>query len=259
MPDATDHLHENYGHFRPQYAGQADDLSARYMRANILPCVATAGLPKDARILELGPGQGLMLHMLRQQGYSKLEGFDVCHDYAAALTQQGYHMHDATSLEQLLGMLADGAYDLLIAVDVFEHIARDQLVTFLLGFRRKLRHGGRIIGQVPNSSGLFGANTFLADPTHVTPFNEISMQSLLRGCGYEQVAIHDVRLPPSWINLLRSLVRQVIFKMCYVMMQVVGATPVKHLSHLILFEAVAPVPGKGTNDASVLDRNAASV
>jgi hypothetical protein len=129
---------------------------------------------------------------------------------------------------------------MLIAVDVFEHIARDQLVAFLLGFRRKLRQGGRIIGQVPNSSGLFGANTFLADPTHVTPFNEISVQSLLRGCGYEQVLVHDVRFPPSWTNMVRSLVRQVIFKMCYGLMKVMGATPVKHLSHLILFEAVAP-------------------
>ncbi len=237
MTSLVDDLNLNYQVYRPQNSSATHSFDPGYIKANIIPLVQELGLSKDARILEIGPGPGHLLNLLKQEGFSALEGFDLCLEYRTELEKQGFLSHNVASLTELLSTLEDNSYDLLLAVDVFEHIDRYELGSFLRLVRSKLKKGASVIGQVPNSSGLFGQNTFVADMTHVTPFNEISLESLFKGCGYSQIEIRETRLPRGLANRVRSLVRSVIFKTAYLMIRVCGATPVRNFTHLIVFRA----------------------
>lgn len=229
-------IFEQYDRFRP--AGTAHSLSSScYFDVNLMPRLRELGLGKESRVLEIGPGNGMVLRFLQELGVGKIEFFDVCQKFRKALAEEGFFSHDCENLTTLVQSLADDSYDVLIAMDVFEHVERNELEMFLSLFRSKLKKGGLILGQVPNSSGLFGHNTFVADYTHTTPFNELSLSSLLNGCQYNGVDVWETKLPRSLSNMLRSILRQVVFKFCYLVIRIVGATPVRCFSHLIMFRA----------------------
>ncbi|SMF70533.1 class I SAM-dependent methyltransferase [Pseudobacteriovorax antillogorgiicola] len=227
-------IYANYNSFRPEASGSK---TLCYFTRNMGALLEESKLGKDANILEIGPGKGELLNKLRGLGYSNLEAFDICASFRENLRSQGFKVYDGNNLLDLLEQLPDNYFDALIAVDVLEHIDRLELQEFLKSFSCKLKSGGVIMGQVPNSSGLFGHNTFIADYTHITPFNEIRLTSLFHGCGYKNILVRETRLPKSVGNFFRSIARNFIFKIAYFLNRLVGATPVKNLSHLILFHA----------------------
>ena len=234
MSQEISEIYSNYDSYRPEVAMSPQTC---YFDANIGALIADLKLSKDARILEIGSGSGGTLKKLQKIGYTNLESFDICENYRSDLRKQGFTVHDGNSLEELLSNIDDDQYDLLLAEDVFEHVEKFELQSFLKNFHPKLKKGGAVVGQVPNSSGLFGHNTFLGDYTHVTPFNEVRLESLLLGCGYRDVMVRDARLPRGMANLVRTALRTVIFKFAFLLSRVVGASPVRCFAHLIVFQA----------------------
>jgi len=96
---------------------------------------------------------------------------------------------------------------------------------------------GCIILQTPNASGLFGISTFVADPTHATPWNELRLVAALRGSGFTTVNCMPMQLPASLGNLFRETLRNVFFSGIRFLTRLCGATPVKVLTHNLVCEA----------------------
>jgi len=217
---------------------EADDLDLRkvaYLKRNILPLLNT--LSPSSRILEVGPGRGALLSLLRASGFQNLQAFEICTAFAESLSSQGYAVASGPCAVDYLRTLPSQSIDALVLIDVLEHFPLEEGLAFLKESRRVIAPQGRIILQTPNASGLFGINTFVADPTHATPWNELRLVAALRGSGFTTINCLPMQLPASLGNLFREALRDVVFSGIRFLTRLCGATPVKVLTHNLVCEA----------------------
>ncbi|MDB5677438.1 class I SAM-dependent methyltransferase [Sphingomonas bacterium] len=112
-----------------------------------------AGLPKDARILEIGCGTGHNLAMLAQFGsVDAIEIDPAARDIASK--RLGKPVGDAP-LPALTG-IERGAYDMIAVLDVVEHIEDD--VAALKAMKECLKPGGKILIAVPAHQWMWSAH-----------------------------------------------------------------------------------------------------
>lgn len=114
---------------------------------------AQAELKPDARILEVGTGTGSNLAML--QRYGTVEAIEP-DDSARALASERSGIDVLGGLLPHGVALEDGRYDLIVLLDVLEHIDDDLGTLEVL--RRKLTPGGRLLLTVPSTPWLWSAH-----------------------------------------------------------------------------------------------------
>jgi SAM-dependent methyltransferase len=112
-----------------------------------------AGLPEDARILEIGCGTGHNFEMLARFG--RLDALEVdAEARALAAKRLGRPVGDAP-LPGLPG-IPDASYDLIALLDVLEHV--DGRAESLGSIAAKLRPDGRILVTVPAYQWMWSAH-----------------------------------------------------------------------------------------------------
>ena len=99
-------------------------------------------LDPSKRILDAGCGEGVLVEEYRQKGWD-IVGLDQ--NYESEIVRRG----------DILAMpFADASFDLVLLLDVFEHIAFAQQPKALTEIRRVLRPGGHLVLSVPNLAHL---------------------------------------------------------------------------------------------------------
>ncbi|GAA0735757.1 class I SAM-dependent methyltransferase [Sphingomonas japonica] len=135
-----------------------------------------AGLPEDARILEIGCGTGHNLPMLASFGQvDAIEIDEAARDIASA--RLGKPVGTAPLPE--LGGVARGAYDLVAVLDVVEHIADD--VGALRAMGEVLKPGGKILITVPAHPWMWSAHDVVNH--HQRRYTKASLDAAIRAAG----------------------------------------------------------------------------
>jgi len=139
---------------------------------------------REARILELGCGQGALIHFARQEGYKNIEGIDVSPGQVAVAHKLGIEgVRQGDALKELMEQ-KDGSLDAVITYDFLEHFTKDEVWTIASNVVRVLAPGGRWIIHVPNSESPFGGTIAYGDYTHESVFNRHSLNQLIRTAGF---------------------------------------------------------------------------
>ena len=146
------------------------------------------GLPKDARILEIGCGTGHNLPML--SGFGSVEGIEIDADARAIASDRLGRAVGDQPLPALPGV-ERGAYDLVAVLDVVEHIEDD--VAALKAMAGLLKPGGKILIAVPAHQWLWSAHD-VVNHHH----RRYSKATLTR-------AIEDAGLKPARLTYFNSL------------------------------------------------------
>jgi SAM-dependent methyltransferase len=140
--------------------------------------LALAGAATSWRILDLGSGTGGNLRLLRDLTFPYRFGTDVSLVAAASCVRKNLApmlLADATNLP-----FADGTFDLVMAMDVLEHIERDDLAAAEI--RRILRPNGIAIITVPAFAALWGPQDVLSH--HLRRYRMRSLMKLLKAAGF---------------------------------------------------------------------------
>jgi 2-polyprenyl-3-methyl-5-hydroxy-6-metoxy-1,4-benzoquinol methylase len=179
--------------------------SRRYFQSVILPHV-----PSDlkANILECGCGYGRNIQALRAAGYSRVTGIDISEEQVRYAREQlglnDIHKGDASAFLRE----SDATYDVVLLLDVLEHLDVDTTVEWLELIRSRLSRSGKIIIQVPNA--LCPMNLYRdLDVTHYRSYTDRSMAQTLRLAGFSQTSFYGI--PPLPIGLGGSL-RHVLWR-----------------------------------------------
>jgi len=165
------------------------------------------GLGDEARILDVGCGDGFHLRLLRDFGNPswKLEGIDSSEHAVQRTTRAGLTVHrgDVETLE-----LPEGIFDLALLIQTIEHVADPPGV--LRAIRRLLKPGGRLVVVTDNTGSLdfrlfrgrhWGGYHF---PRHWNLFDAETLRTLARNVDMEVVSLTTAVSPVNWVYSVRN-------------------------------------------------------
>lgn len=165
------------------------------------------GLAADARIVDVGCGDGFHLRLLREFGREdwQLEGVDLSARAVESAARDNLKVHEG-SIEQLA--LPEAAYDLALLIQTIEHVADPPAV--LRAVRRILKPGGKVVVVTDNTDSLdfrafrkrhWGGYHF---PRHWNLFNPATLRALATQAGLEVESLTTVVSPVNWVYSVRN-------------------------------------------------------
>lgn len=164
-------------------------------------------LPADrkARILDVGCGMGFALETLRVRGQVQPEGIDADASQVVAATSRGFAVAHVTDTPAWL-RARPNHYDLVLLLDVLEHVPQTEQFDLLAAIHATLVPGGRIICSVPNASSTLASRQRYSDWTHQTIFTEHSLDFALHHGGFTNIQVFEddgPQKPLPWLPLWR--------------------------------------------------------
>lgn len=168
---------------------------------------AFGDLPADARVIDVGCGDGFHLDLLRQHGPDgwELEGVDLDNRAVKRARDRGLVVHEG-SVEDV--RLEPDAYDMAFMIQTIEHVADPPAVLTAVG--TILKPGGRLLVVTDNTESidslLFRGRTWggYHFPRHWNLFDKRSMRCLARKVGLEVEHLGTMVSPVNWVYSLRN-------------------------------------------------------
>ncbi len=150
-----------------------------------------ASLPEDLKILDAGCGEGLLVEDLQEQGRSAI-GLDL--NYSSQFVRQG-------SVKKM--PFDDNSFDVVLLLDVLEHLPWTEQTTVLREIQRVLKPEGFLGISLPNLAHLSSRLRFLLrgyfirtddEANHIgeRPINEFIW--LLKTEQFKQISRHGITL-----------------------------------------------------------------
>ena len=142
----------------------------------------------NARILEIGCGHGALIHYAKEMGYENMKGVDVSLEQVEEAWKLG--LKDNIKQEDLMETLRKSSgesYDIIIALDVIEHMTKGELLDLIEELHRVLCSGGKLILHMPNAASPFFGRVRYGDYTHEQAFTQSSLSQLLITYGFSEV------------------------------------------------------------------------
>jgi SAM-dependent methyltransferase len=165
------------------------------------------GLGKNARIIDVGCGDGFHLSLLRDFGQKgwQLEGVDLSDRAVEMGVRNGLKIHKGT-VQKL--DLPKSSYDLAFMIATIEHV--DDPTAVLMAVRSLLKPGGKLVIVTDNTNTLdfklsqtrhWGGYHF---PRHWNLFNPNTMRAIARKTNLELDSLTTIVSPVNWVYSIRN-------------------------------------------------------
>ena len=162
---------------------------------------------KNAHILDIGIGNGEMLHLLNDCGYNNAEGVDISPSTINACKARGYK---CTLVENTVDFLKQNKnkFALISMFHVIEHISKEDIIPLICACREALTDDGILLLETPNMANIDGLLMRYNDFSHLTGYTQTSLYQLLKLCSFSKIELPevDVFLKKTFkMNILRFL------------------------------------------------------
>ncbi len=164
-------------------------------------------LPQDARILDVGCGDGFHLNLLKQYGNKSwvLEGIDLDTRAVEMAEKTGLKIHLGT-VEEL--NLIENTFDLAFMIQTVEHVEKPDEI--LLAVKKLLKPKGKVVIVTDNTDS-FDFRVFKRSywggyhfPRHWNLFNQKSLDKLAEKVGFEMVDLTTQVSPVNWVYSIHN-------------------------------------------------------
>jgi SAM-dependent methyltransferase len=161
-------------------------------------------------VLELGPGRGELLEVLRNAGI-EARGVDSEAAMVSACRRRGLDVAQADALAHLEGLDA-GTVGAVVAIHVLEHLPTATWMRVIEESARVLKAGGVLVAECPNPETLrVGGSLFWIDPTHRSPVHASAVEFAAKAVGLELVRTDFMRPFPADQALARPGQPEAVF------------------------------------------------
>lgn len=140
---------------------------------------------KPRSVLDLGCATGMLTKYLVEKGCDAV-GVDInpkLVEIARRNVQAEFHVADAAEFAKT----CDQKFDLVLLLDILEHIPRDEVVDLLATVRNLISEDGFVLVRTPNMNAIHVAGMFYVDWEHLTPFTERSLLHVAKLAGYSRI------------------------------------------------------------------------
>jgi O-antigen chain-terminating methyltransferase len=173
-----------FGELRDRMAAYVDD---------VYPAVTGTGKP----LLDVGPGRGEWLHLLRERGVAA-RGVDTNPAFVDAGRADGLDVELREGVEYLTS-LPPASLGAVTAFHVAEHLPLPVLERLLSAASRAIAPGGVVIIETPNPNNVrVGASMFWLDPGHLRPLPPELLAFLVAHHGFEAIETRFLHPMPEY-------------------------------------------------------------
>jgi 2-polyprenyl-3-methyl-5-hydroxy-6-metoxy-1,4-benzoquinol methylase len=177
-----DKLYDSYLSFKG-WTRERDGSHDRAFEMEIAPL----HLPRRARIIEVGFGEGRFLDFARDHGFD-VTGIEII---PALVDTVRARQHRA-----IVGSLSDllhepESYDLIVAFDLIEHIDSNDLAEFFKNAALLIRPSGKLLLRFPNGDSPFSLSHQNGDVTHRSYLNSSSLRQLAGPAGLRIISARN--------------------------------------------------------------------
>ncbi|WP_428031756.1 class I SAM-dependent methyltransferase [Ancylobacter sp.] len=155
-----------------------------YFDAEIGPYIAYTR-PAETCLVEVGFGNGPLLAWGRSRGIDVI-GSEIQPALQQRARQAGYKVVDN------LSEIPAGTADIVVALDVFEHVPYDELILLCRDIARILKPEGCLLARFPNGDSPFSMPFQNGDATHVHALGANKIRRLMSASGF---AVEALRAP----------------------------------------------------------------
>ena len=148
---------------------------------------------KNAHILDIGIGNGEMLHLLNDCGYNNAEGVDISPSTINACKARGYK---CTLVENTVDFLKQNKnkFALISVFHVIEHISKEDIIPLICACREALTDDGILLLETPNMASYDAVYMRYADFTHITGYAKSSLKQMLMLCNFSKFTIFGTNI-----------------------------------------------------------------
>lgn len=175
--------------------GQSGGEEQAYFRK----LVAVAEPLSGRDVCEVGFGNGALLTWLVTEGY-RVFGVEVQKELVERATSRG-----VTAVADIANFPSYLRFDLILLIDVIEHIDQHAIPGFLATMKSRLNPGGKIIARFPNGDSPFGLKNQNGDITHVTVIGSKKLGYLARRAGLDVAYLDAEPLPVAGGSMTKQI------------------------------------------------------
>lgn len=160
------------------------------------------GLPKNAKILEIGSGPGYEADYIESRGY-RVERTDAAKGFVDYQVKQG---HNARLLNAITDPIPKD-YDYILANAVLLHFSHDDARKVMSKVFDALSPGGKFVLSVKEGDGEKYESKKIKQPRYFTFWQFPDVEKALRNTGFQELMIHKVVSSPdsnfsTWLNII---------------------------------------------------------
>lgn len=160
---------------------------------------------RSSHIFDFGCGHGALLARAKQLGYLNVSGCDASEEQVRLAHSFGHSEVFLSTGSDSLARFSE-RFDLIVLLDVIEHLSLGELLTTVDSCYAALRPGGQILIHAPNGEGLSGMAIVFGDLTHFRGFTAGSLTQTLRVCSFDKVMIWEDRpISHGFVSFARLL------------------------------------------------------
>jgi 2-polyprenyl-3-methyl-5-hydroxy-6-metoxy-1,4-benzoquinol methylase len=159
-----------------RFRGSEDEIKSR---VSIYPTFFKGASQK---VLEIGAGRGELQTLFKEAGIASY-AVDLDRAMVARSAEKGLDVQFGDGIAHLRS-LKDGSLGGVIAIQVVEHLTREQLNELCTLCAKKVAKGGKIIFETINPRSLLAlSSNYFRDPTHVWPLHPDTLSYAMDLCG----------------------------------------------------------------------------
>jgi 2-polyprenyl-3-methyl-5-hydroxy-6-metoxy-1,4-benzoquinol methylase len=176
---------------------------------------------KNIKILDIGCGMGQFLSWLKSNGYKNFFGIDLSQQMVDFCRKNV--TANAQKVESIKEFLQDknNTYDLIVMLDVIEHISKPDILEDLAVIFKALKKGGKLLIKTNNLASITGSRMRYEDFTHLTGYTEYSLKQVLKIVGFKQIEIRPYAIPrinfKRWLRFILQTLLHWCWKLTYFM------------------------------------------
>lgn len=172
------------------------DLNFSRVNADQLLDLIGLHIPRHARLLDYGAGDGDLLRPLIEKDYLTA-AYDTSPGRLLAQTAASLRNND--NFLGLVDASCDEKFDCVLLIEVVEHLLEEQIEDTFVKIRRLLKPGGTLFVTTPNSEDLGESLAYCPNCDslfhrwqHVRSFTPESLTALLDAHGFDRINLHHV-------------------------------------------------------------------
>ena len=214
-------------HLEGRYTKKTFARKTDYIRYNFGKIVKSVKDRKNSSVLEIGPGKGEFVKYFLDNKIKDITIMDNDPTVIGNIRKQ--YRNVKTILSDGVSSLKNKSkkYDLIVMIQVLEHMPVENYFSILKTLYSKLNKNGYIIIVVPNAGNPLGIVERYGDIQHTSAFSEQSLKDLMVGSGLGNFSfeIFGFRIPPyNLVNIIRIVLQKILHLFLKITLIINGGT-----------------------------------